>query len=85
MSEWLSLSSVRSSVHPGIYEVLEELDGLGWRIRRQGHNLRVYCPCDRDSGGRGVAVPGSPRVPERDARRLRRNAELCPDSHELMK
>lgn len=52
---------------------------------RQGHGYRLYCPCDRESGGRGIPIPGTPANPGNAPKRLRRNLEHCPDSHELMK
>lgn len=80
---WLRPSTIRRSVDAEIFVVLLKLDDLGWKLSKQGHGYRVYCPCD--TAGRGVAVPSSSGRKGSQARRLLRNAEHCPDSHELMK
>lgn len=84
--DWLAPADLRSSVDLPVYNAVKWLyDERGWGIRKQGHAYRVYCPCDRGSGGRGVAVPGTSGRAESQAKRLRRNAEHCPDKHDLMK
>jgi len=60
-----------------VLAALTEAHKAGWTIRRQGHKVRVYCPCGRDA----VTVAGTPRVPEREARRVRAAVARCPDRH----
>ncbi|GAB3471956.1 hypothetical protein GCM10027519_47630 [Kineococcus endophyticus] len=64
-------------------EALQYLEGLGWRIRKQGHKVRIYCPCG-DADGRGAPVGGTVRDAGNVARRIRRLAEHCPDAHDLI-
>jgi hypothetical protein len=79
VGEWLAVSSVRREVKPQVYAVLVELERDGWRLRRQGHKFKAYCPC----GGGIVTVNGTPRNPDWEARRIRRDAAHCPDRHDL--
>jgi len=82
----LNPRDVRRSLKPEIYVVVVEMvETHGWKLRRQGHGYRLFCPCPRSGGGRGVPVPGTPANPGNAAKRLRRNLEHCPGSHELMK
>lgn len=84
--DWLRLVDVRGAVDKEVFDALRWLvDERGWRIRQQGHGFRVYCPCDRSEGGASAAVPGTSSRPATQARRLRRNAEHCPLSHQLVK
>lgn len=85
MSDWLEAIDLRGKVKKEIYDACVQLAAAGWKFRRQGHGYRAYCPCDRADGGRGVPIPGSPPNPGNVARRLLRNCEHCPDSHELMR
>ena len=62
-----------------LYELVGELAGCGWRIRRQGHKFRLYCPC----GTGTVRIDGTPQNAENQARRARREAARCPDNHAL--
>ncbi|MGN6128737.1 MAG: hypothetical protein ACTHOK_00175 [Nocardioidaceae bacterium] len=85
MPEWIDPRSIRRQVDDAIYEALLTLcEQHGWRLRVQGHKFRVYCPCGHAGGGRGASVPGTSKHPESAARRLLRNAEHCPDNHELI-
>jgi hypothetical protein len=86
MDSWEELAprQIRHEVHKSIYAVIEELvEQRGFRIRRQGHKLALYCPCMRDGGF--ITVPGTPRDGDVAARRLRRAALRCPDRHQLMR
>lgn len=85
MPNWLHPSSLRGKVDKEVFDVVEELCSVGWKVAQQGHGYRIYCPCTHEKGGRGVSIPGSGSNPGSSARRLRRNAEHCPGSHELMK
>ncbi|HZL05997.1 MAG TPA: hypothetical protein VFE45_11380 [Coriobacteriia bacterium] len=80
--DWLTaVSAVRREVDPEVYAVLVVLDARRWRIRRQGHKFRAYCPCGSD--GSSVRIDGTPRNPSQHARRVLREADHCPDRHEL--
>jgi hypothetical protein len=80
--EWLtSIASVRREVAPEVYAVLVELGSRGWRVRRQGHKFRAYCPCG--DNGSMVRIDGTPRSPVQHARRALREAGHCPDRHGL--
>ena len=81
--EGLDPRIVRRSMAPEIYDVVIELHRRGWQLRRQGHGWRMYCPCG-DRAGQFV-IPHTPPSPGNVARRMRRNAELCPGAHELMR
>lgn len=83
--EWIPASRLRGNVKPEIFVALEELERQGWKFRKQGHGYRAYCPCDTRNGGRGAAIPGSPGRPGNAAKRLLRNAEHCPDQHDLIR
>ena len=81
-TEWIELSDVgRREVDPVIYQLLADLTGDGWRLRRQGHKFYVYCPCG-DPRGR-IRVDGTPQNPHRQARRIRGQAAHCPNDHGL--
>jgi hypothetical protein len=80
--EWVSASDVASEVHKDVFAALLELEAGGWRIRRAGHKFQVYCPCGR--GGAKFSVGGTVSNPGNVARRIRRNAEHCPEHHELV-
>ena len=84
--EWInSAASVRSEIDKEVFGVVEELMGAGWRLRRQGHKFRIYCPCpDGDATRATIAVNGTPKNPSTHARQVRRAAAHCPDRHELM-
>lgn len=84
--KWIDPKECRRELDKEVFEVVVELYRRGWKVRRQGHKFRLYCPCEnREHGGRSIAVPGTSAKPVTQARRLRRNAEHCPDRHELMK
>lgn len=79
--EWITLADVgRREVDPVVYDLLVELIGRGWRLRRQGHKFRVYCPCGDLRGM--VRIDGTPQNPENHVRRARREAARCPSEHD---
>ncbi|GAB4083311.1 hypothetical protein GCM10028783_42620 [Modestobacter muralis] len=80
--DWVDVSAVRREVDPAIYSVLQDLEAANWRLRRQGHKFGLYCPCGE--GGTWIRVDGTPRNPAGQARRIKRQAALCPDRHELI-
>jgi len=77
--EWVDPSGVRREVPDVIYELLLEALERGWRLRREGHKFRLYCPCGKGT----IRVDGTPRSPEWAARRIRRDMARCPDRHDL--
>lgn len=81
--EWVRVADVQREVDDKILAVLEEFEPLGWRLRRQGHKFRFYCPCGPN--GTMLRVDGTPRNPEQQAKRLRREIGHCPDRHALDK
>jgi hypothetical protein len=81
--DYVDIADLRRSVDKVIYEALKELDALGWKIRKQGHNIRLYCPCGHQSGA--FSVGGTVRSPGDTAKRIRKNAQNCPDKHDLIK
>lgn len=84
--DWLAPADLRGKVDSPVFEAVKWLhDEKRWKIRKQGHGYRVYCPCKHEEGGTSAAVPGTSGRPESAARRLRRNAEHCPDGHDLVK
>ena len=86
MPEWIQASTLRKKLDKEVFAAVMELDAQGWKITKQGHAYRSYCPCDgRAAGGRGFHVPGTAPNPGNVARRLLRNAERCPDNHDLMR
>lgn len=62
-----------------IRRAIEQLIGKGWRIQEQGHKYNLLCPCGQ---GR-VRVDDTPANPLNHARRILREAERCPDRHDL--
>lgn len=76
---WVDPKSVRREVADAIYEALLDAQEQGWRLRRQGHKFRLYCPCGKGT----IRVDGTPRSPEWVARRVRRDLAHCPDRHSL--
>lgn len=84
--DWVSIAvaDVRREVHKDIYAVLEELEARGWRLRRQGHKVAMYCPCGGDVGT-WLRIDGTPKNPTFKARRYRRAADHCPDAHDLIR
>lgn len=78
--DFIELADVgRREVPDVIYELLSELVGGGWRIRRQGHKFYLYCPC----GTGKIRIDGTPQNAVTQARRARREAARCPDNHAL--
>ena len=77
--EWVAAYKVRREVPPVVYDVLKDLESKGWRIRRQGHKFKLYCPCKEGT----VSVNGTPKNPDNHAQRVRRLVEHCPDRHDL--
>lgn len=77
--EWVSAQDVGREVSPVVHRVLKELETKGWRLRRQGHKFYLYCPC----GTGRIRVDGTPQNPDSQAKRIRREAERCPQRHEL--
>ena len=64
---------------PHVRRVIEQLIDKGWRIQEQGHKYNLLCPC----GEGRVRVDGTPANPQNHARRILREAERCPDRHDL--
>lgn len=85
MATWLDGARLRKRLQPEVYEAVMELLDQGWKIRKGGHGYRLFCPCSDDPTARGFPVPGSAASAGNTARRIRRNAEHCPDSHALIK
>jgi len=77
--EWVSAHNVRREVPTVVYDVLKELESKGLRIRRQGHKFKLYCPCKKG----WVTVNGSPQNAGVHAKRVRQQAEHCPNRHDL--
>ena len=83
--EELRPCDIRQEVHKAIYPVIVELvERRGFRIRRQGHKIALYCPCTGEDGG-FITVGGTVRDGDIAAARLRRAARRCPDQHQLMR
>lgn len=70
--------------HPNkaIRAAVEEAEAAGWRVEKCGPRAHcwavLYCP-----GGHGackLAVYSTPRVPENEARKIRRALRRCPHS-----
>lgn len=81
-NDWVDKpAAVRRECKPETAAVVIELMGKGWRVRRQGHKFRLYCPC---GDGRPLVCNGTPRNDHTHAERLRRQAALCPDCHDLL-
>ncbi|MGW6424209.1 hypothetical protein ACWF82_16170 [Nocardia sp. NPDC055053] len=75
---------IRKEVHKAIYVVIAALvEVRGFRIRRQGHKIALYCPCGPD--GTFITIGGTVRDPDAAAARIKRAAQRCPDQHELMR
>lgn len=62
-----------------VREAIEYLLSKDWTLRESGHKYRLLCPC----GSGYVRVDGTPRDPDNHARRILRQAALCPDDHSL--
>lgn len=81
-TDWIEIGEVgRREVTAVIYDLLCELVAEGWRLRRQGHKFYAYCPCAE--GGSKVRIDGTPSNPTGQARRARREADHCPERHDL--
>jgi hypothetical protein len=81
--DWVSSpKAIRRECKQNIADLLVELLGAGWRVRRAGHKYELYCPC----GANGIRVKanGSPENDDTHAMRVRRQTDLCPDRHDLM-
>lgn len=83
MDEVTDLRRVRRALPPEVFAAVTELHAAGWRLFKAGHGYRMLCPCG--AGGTGFAVPGSPGRPGNAARRMLRNREHCPNSHDLVR
>lgn len=59
-----------------VRRVLEKWVGRGWKIHKDGHWGKLYCPCE----GRCTTIPvsGSPQNEGSHARRIDRLAARCP-------
>ncbi len=62
-----------------INAVLKKLVAQGWTLKPQGHLYHLLCPCGRDR----IRVDSTPRNPETQARRIKREAARCPNDHDL--
>lgn len=67
---------ISPSDHPKheLRPVLERLVREGWILRKEGHWGRLYCVC----GCLRIQVSGTPKDPGRAARRIRKEARMCP-------
>lgn len=67
-----------------ILAALRDLEAAGWRVVvASGHAhayARAYCPGGHD-GCVPLTVYGTPRVPEFEARKIRRTLMRCPHAH----
>lgn len=59
-----------------IRTALEKLEAEGWRIHKDGHWGKVYCPCD--SHCTTIPVSSTPRNAGNEAKRIARLAARCP-------
>ncbi len=64
---------------PDVWREVQAAYDQGWTIRKQGHALRLYCPCGASDGT--IVVPGSPRNAGNAARRIRQDVARCPERH----
>lgn len=80
--EWVNVRDVHREVHAAVYEVLIDAEARGWRLRRQGHKFKFFCPCESREGSM-IRIDGTPRNPEQQAKRIRREVSHCPDRHSL--
>lgn len=72
-------SDARQELKAEVYSVVKDLMANEWRLRRQGHKFKLYCPC----GAVKLTVNGTPQNAANHAKRLRRLAAHCPDRHDL--
>ncbi len=59
-----------------VRKVLLQLVQDGWTLRAEGHWGKLYCPCE--STCVKITVGGTPRNPEREARRILQEGRRCP-------
>ncbi|MFE6923819.1 hypothetical protein ACFVAV_22530 [Nocardia sp. NPDC057663] len=82
--EEIAPHQIRKEIDKPIYVVVTELvEQRGFRIRRQGHKIALYCPCGPD--GRFITIGGTVRDADAAAKRIKRAAKRCPDQHDLMR
>lgn len=78
---WIDSSDVRHtwSGYPETAAVLRDALRSGWRLSKQGHGGRLYCPIEHDPDHRHhqFSVAGSPRNDGREARRIRTLLRTC--------
>jgi hypothetical protein len=77
------LPALRSELDKDVWAAVVELVADGWRIERQGHKIRLYCPCG--AGGAAFSLGGTVRSGGHRANQLRRNLKHCPEKHGLVK
>lgn len=65
--------------HPNkhIQAAIEYAESKGWTIRPGGHYGVLTCPAGERFACR-YSVAGTPRVPENEAKRIRRKVDKCP-------
>jgi len=81
--DWVEFRDIKSEIDKDMRPGVEALVAKGWRLRRQGHKFRAYCPCGHPEGQ--TRIDGSPKDMQRHRDRLERAAELCPDRHGLIR
>lgn len=69
---------IQGSDHPKapVRKVLMALEAMGWTIYGAGHWGRIHCPCATTC--LKIPVYGTPKDPERHARRIQALAGRCP-------
>lgn len=77
--ENLTPADLRESLPPEVWKAVKTVYDQGWTIRKQGHGVRLYCPCGARDGA--ISVAGTPPKPGNTARRILRAAQHCPDGH----
>lgn len=63
--------------NPAVRKQLIVLVKAGWKLRKEGHWGRLYCPCD-NGGCTTIPVSGTAQNPEQEVKRIKRIASRCP-------
>ena len=65
-----------------VAKVATDLISEGWTAVDAGHCIRVVCPCREGDGPISISIGSTIANPTWAARRIRRDAQRCPDEHE---